>query len=212
MVATGLLTVSWEKILRRSFRDEILHLAKIPVETEDAGLERICSKFQDVTDWSRFFGESDQLDLFVCEAQIWGNLNQPYLKEFLTRKKTKLRVILPDPEREHIISDLAASFGCEPEYMRSKIQEAARFFEGIAPSGKKVEIWYFTGMSPKFTLFIFRNRAVLSLLNHNYDVQPEPALVFNTEGDFFPWIQEQFEVIHARSRRIFPTDKTELLD
>lgn len=61
-------------------------------------------------DWTSLFNKVNKLDIFFAYGQIWRKTYLQELREVAARKNARIRLVLPDPEDEQTISELARRF------------------------------------------------------------------------------------------------------
>jgi hypothetical protein len=204
LVASVPISLFWELITKRRFLDEILAKARIAKELEDAGFVAVYESFQQITFWGDLFAQSQKLDIFFFSGHSWRSNCHDYIREFLSRPYARLRVIVPDPEDDGIVNELARQFRYTPERVRDGIQDAIHDFVSLAPEGRKVEIYCFNGMSPHLSFYRFDNTTVYALYNHDSERSSVPAFVVRREGFLYRYLRHEFDVIQKNSRQVFP--------
>ncbi len=204
VIATVPITLYWEVVSRRKFLDEILAKARIAKELEDAGVVHVYETFQQVTNWGELFASSHKLDIFFYSGHSWRSFHHDQLRTFLDKSYSRLRVVLPDPEDDGIVSELARQFNSTPQKVRDSIRESFDDFVGLAPGGRKVEIYYFKGMTPNLSFYRFEDTTVFSPYNHDKNRSSVPAFIVRSPGFLYRYLRHEFDVIKDQSRPVFP--------
>ncbi|MEA4907861.1 MAG: hypothetical protein GYA17_08865 [Chloroflexi bacterium] len=175
-----------------------------------AGLDSITMQARNI-DWDHLFEKVDQLDVFFTYARTWRSTNSNLLDQFIHRKDTRLRVVLPDPENEVILQELAHRFSKSPGEFQNLIAEASRdytkMYETASQNGAVVELWY-ASVAPMFTLYRFDKLGILALGSYKDTKGDVPHFLVSEGGTLYKYILEEFNTLIATgersiSRRIF---------
>ncbi len=192
------LTLIWELWAKRAFLDEILAKAQISKELSFAGIVKITDSFHNDIDWKSYFRSVNKLDIFFAYGQTWRNVHRRELQDLASREGARIRVVLPDPEDQNTVDDLARRFGYSSERLRSLISEATSDFLSLRPTdaaqGGSVEIWHLPA-TPVFSFYRFDGVGILALYNHRKDRAPVPTFVCEMGGTLYDYIRTEFEAM-----------------
>jgi hypothetical protein len=198
-VVTAVLTFVWDLMGKRAFADEILVKANMSRDLADAGVEIATANFRDSrTPWEQLFKNSTTLDIWVSYASTWRNTHAQAIEKLLSRKNSKLRVVLPDPSNVRILQELADRYEKEPEALKAQIEEAAKAFLKFRDHGA-VEV-HFAETLPTFSMYLFNSKAVFAPYNHRKGRIPVPAIVCDEDGFLFRYLAEEFEALIRSSK------------
>ena len=198
----GILFFLWELAGKRAFADEILAKAKMSRDLADAGIEAVGESFQDISgDWEHLFKNACRLDLFISYGHTWRNTQIERLDKLLSDKDAKLRVVLPDPDHEQVVQNLAQRFEMTTEAVRHAIDDATEFFEHRKKRAQGTVEIYYTAIAPLFSFYRFNNKAVFALYNHRLGRIAVPSFVCNADGFLYKYFTEEFEGILADEKR-----------
>lgn len=198
LVASVAIAVLWELAGKRAFVDEIMSKARLSHDLLSAGLMGITEDFNKGIDWDRLFAESDKVDLFFAYARSWRNTHSVQLQALGRRSDARIRIILPDPDDEVTVADLAPKFGYEVSQLRELILEASKAFQQIRPtSGQRcssVSLWYLKA-SPLYTMYRFGRKSILVFYSHRRELVPVPALICEQGGTLFDFASQDFHAM-----------------
>ncbi len=200
LVATVPLTLFWELWGKRAFLDEILVKARIAKELEDAGIVHAFQSFQMVDVWEKLISVSSEIDVFFVYGHSWRSNNREHLRKFLAGRYSRLRVILPDPDDRETVVELSRRFSMDVETLRNHISEASVDFKSLAPDGKKVEVYLFSGLAPHFSYYRFGNTSVFAPYNHCKNKGPVPTLVVRDGGFMFNFLRDEFSGMKSQAK------------
>jgi hypothetical protein len=194
-VALGLL---WQLVGRRAFLDEILAKAGISKELSHAGVLQITDSFHAAIPWGEMLQNVKKLDLFVAYAQTWRQSHEGELKAVVTRYGTRTRVVLPDPEDESTLLEMAGRFACSRDDARLRVEQAITFFKNLSrvagQHGATVKIWLYKGV-PQFSFYRFDRTAILALYSHRRTRAPVPTIVARMGGTLYNFVREEFHAL-----------------
>jgi hypothetical protein len=192
-------TLLWELFGKRAFVDEVLAKAQISRAITFAGIIKITDSFHYDIDWKALFQSVNKLDIFFAYGRTWRHTHIQELQELAKREGARVRVVLPDPEDEHTVFELARRFGYSSEELRKLIEEATEDFRclrswGIEGKGARIEIWYLPA-TPQFSFYRFDRIAILALYPHRRERAPVPTIVCEMGGTLYDFICKEFEAM-----------------
>ena len=188
-VAMALIFEFWQL---RSLLDDLFAAAQVSEQLQRAQLSGFSVSFYDGVPWDELFNESNRLDLMVSYARSWRNTQLMRLQRFLEREDAILEVVLPDPEVELTVNELATRFGTDGEQVRRDIREAFDFFVTLAEGARGVVKIYYLARSPTFTFYRFNNRVVFATYRHQPGRGPILTLVAKRGGEFYDWVRTEW--------------------
>jgi hypothetical protein len=198
LLVTVVITILWELWGKRAFLDEVLAKAQVSKEIAFAGITKITDSFHHDIDWRSYFRTVNKLDIFFAYARTWRNTYTQELQEVASREDARIRVVLPDPENEQTVIELARRFNYTPEELRTLIREAETQFRSLRSSigakGAHIDIWFLPA-APLFTFYRFDRIAILALYSHCRERVPVPTFVCEMGGTLYDYIRKEFEAM-----------------
>ena len=135
LVATLSIAILWELFSKRSFLEEILERTGLADDVRTAGLLGISVNPVRGPDFTKLIRDAERLDIFVCYANTWRATHEADLKYLASKRKARIRLILPDPEDMEIMRDLAKRFGAANEQIVSqRIRDAIEDYKNLGCS------------------------------------------------------------------------------
>jgi hypothetical protein len=187
LVVTGGITVLWDLKGRRDFADEVLAKAQVSADIRSSGLQRLSMQYLDDVEWSRMFQRAREIEISFSYATTWRGVHWARFQEFSQDKKNSLRVYLPHPEDEVIISALALRYDSTRDRIKQQITEAASAFAGLRKGGgADIRVYYRRG-DPTFACYRFDDQIVVTLYSHRRTRSDVPTMLIGpgTLYDFF---------------------------
>ena len=131
LVASVALGLLWELVAKRQFQQEIFSIAQVADDIHDARLRSVTTDFSSGVDFPTLLDTAAEIDILFAYARTWRHNYDKQLRALAKRKDVKLRIILPDPDNEDILSELGRRFGVTKEEMRSRILETTEEFAAM---------------------------------------------------------------------------------
>jgi|WetSurMetagenome_2_1015567.scaffolds.fasta_scaffold09200_1 hypothetical protein len=198
LIASVTLGFVWQFFGKRAFLDEILAKAGIAKELTHAGILRVTDAFHHEVDWKGLFKNANRLDLFFAYAQTWRNTNGEELRRLASKKGSRIRVVLPDPDNAEVLRELARRFKYTPDHVKELIAEAVQYFTDLKTvadhNGAVVEIWLYQG-TPQVSFYRFDDVGVLSLYTHQHQRTPLPTFIVGHGGTLYDFIRKEFDAM-----------------
>lgn len=195
LLATGVLSVVWELYLRRSFTAEVLSAANISVDLRDAGLTKI--EFDGTClPWSDLFEGANELDLLFSHASSWRGTYEARLKRIAEKCPGKVRVFLPDPDNDAVVSELSARFGKTTQAMKDKILAAKSDFQQM---GIRV---FLLSIAPTYSAYRFGDSLIVAFYSHTKEKAYVPHFVCSRGGKLFEFVSTQLNELSIPERGI----------
>lgn len=190
---TGLLSIFWELLAKRSLVNEIIEKAGISQQILASGLQKVTPNFHRDIDWPALFADAHQVDIFFAYGGSWRAAHYEELNTLARRSGARLRVVLPDAEDANIVAELARRFSEQTSEIEKKILKSRSEFEAMAKdAAAHIEIWYLP-RSPVFSYYRFDSTAVLALYHHKRIRATVPALAFAKPGSLYDYFSDEFE-------------------
>ena len=205
-IITGVaLMILWELVSKRSFAREVLENTKFANDIERSGVTRIGTNYLRDADWDVLFRQATKLDIFLAYGQTWRNNNHDNLRSLAARKKSRIRVYLPDPDDVGTVRNLAERFSLTEFQMIDRITQARKDFEALSkPGGADVFVYYRIGDS-LFSAYRFDRTAIVTLYAHRRERGGVPTIVCSEPGSLYDFVREDIDAIQKQSRLVFPS-------
>lgn len=164
----------------------------------NTGLQQVAFNLTQV-EWKQLFNKAEEIDLFFVYARTWRTNNISYLTEFVNRKNTQLRVVLPDPDNMVVLQELSNRMNKPVEEFQRSIIEAKNEFlalreAGVKSGGAKVDIWL-ASVTPIYSLYRFDERAVLTLNSYQLYRGNVPHFVAINDGFLYKFVDDEFQIL-----------------
>lgn len=126
------------------------------------------------------------------------------------RRSARIRVVLPDPEDEQTVLELAHRFNYESEDLVRYIREAVAFFDELRAlsSDTDVQVWFLPA-AHQFSFYIFGPTAVVALYSHRRQRVPVPTLVCEEGGWLYDYVAKEFDAMIGADGLARPGGKEE---
>ncbi len=110
LIASVSIASLWELFSKRAFLDELLEKTGLVEDIRTVGVTGISLEAIRGPDFARLIRSSERLDIFVCYANTWRATFEQDLREMAKKRNCRIRLIVPDPDNEDIMRDLAKRF------------------------------------------------------------------------------------------------------
>jgi len=198
LVVTAVISVAWEVAVKRAFLDEILAKSHVSRDIQFSGITKITDIFHTDVPWGDLIRQSAKIDLFFAYAQTWRNTHVEDFRCAAAKADTRIRVVLPDPDDDQTITELARRFSYEKDVLRGRVNEAKDFFQRLCgPDGSRraaIEVWFLPA-APTFTCYRFDKTAVLTTYTHRPGRGAIPTFVCEEGGTLCKFIREEFDAL-----------------
>ena len=188
----------WDLFIRRDFLQEVLEKARISRDISFWGIEKITDSFHDEIDWKSLIQNSNKIDIFFAYGRTWRGAHEFDLRQAAENKDVRFRVVLPDPDNQQLLSELARRFILTPDEVKRRIEEASTFFKTLNlkqnGEGAAIEIWYLPE-SPVFSFYRFDSTGILALYRHKKEKGSVPTIVCKKGGSLYDFIRQEFDVM-----------------
>lgn len=226
MVASVAVTLIWELSSKRAFIAELMSQGRSSVqdliartiltqELKGAGLTAFTTDFSYGVDWLGLFRHASRVDLFFSYARSWMNNNAAQLQDLARRDGSRVRVVLPDPDDEQIMSELARRFNRSADEVRANINttknELLRIFvepfEDPNARRRPDFFLFYAKTAPQFTFYRFDNLCVLPLYKHRLGRGGVPIFTVEQGGAIHEFILQEMDAFVADeqlAKRVYP--------
>lgn len=189
-VAMALIFEFWQL---RSLLNDLYEQAGITEKIQRAGISSVSVLFQDGVDWDRLFRESRRLGIVFAYGSTWRNTHQHRLREFLRAADAELDVVLPDPQNDIIMAEMALRFGeIPPDELRGRIQDATRFFIELDHQFAGTVRVFYVNRSLTHSFYRFDTKAVLASYRMRPGRGPVVTVVVDNGGELYEWIKDEW--------------------
>jgi hypothetical protein len=192
IIITAGLGVLWDWFGRRLLADEIFDKMNVAFNVSRWGLKDLTMSWNDQR-WSKLFAASSNVDVMISYGQTWRGVAASGLEEFLASKNNVLRVCLPDPDEQWLLTALSHRFNTTPERVAEKIRDASSYFADLRDKGQAtVQVFYRTG-EPLYGLYRFESVAVLTLYPHRKERSTKIPTLVVEGGELLEFVKGDFE-------------------
>lgn len=187
----------WELVAKRTFVDELLTKARISQELSASGIVQITNEPQPIN-WDELFSNTHNVDVFFAYGKNWRGTHEGKLNRIASSAGNRIRIVLPDPENETVVKELAKRVNKTENGIRERILEAKHDFSQTrvknANSGANIEIWY-AAVTPTLTLYLFDTAVVVTLYSYLRDKSGVPHFVAVKGGSLYNSMVQEFETL-----------------
>jgi hypothetical protein len=196
-VALGLL---WELVGKRAFAFEMFEIARVGADVRNAGLVRIGTSYLEDVEWEALFATVEKLDVFVAYGSTWRGAHFHRLRTTAGKPGTRVRVFLPDPYDQELVSRLALRFNMPAEEVRRRIIDAKSDFIGLRQEGGGVVEAYYHDGDPVFSCYRFDRTAIFTLYSHTRERRNVPTIVCRDGGNLYEFARDELRAIQEQAR------------
>jgi len=136
LFASVTVALLWELIAKRALLAELMDAAKTKEDIITARLLYITSDFTGGIPWKEYFQRASHLTILFSYGNPWRNVDYDVLKDLAARRDVKVELMLPDPNDEKILFELARRFNETPEYVKKGIVDTENEFKILFGMGK----------------------------------------------------------------------------
>jgi len=215
LVATLSIAILWELFSKRSFLDEILERTGLADDVRTAGLRGISVNPVKGPNFTKLIREAERLDIFVCYANTWRATHEEDLKYLASKRKARIRLVVPDPEDMEIMRDLARRFGASTDQVMSQrikdaIQDYKTLFTSAGNPDLDFSIWIHHE-NPVTSFYRFDRMAVVTLYKHARGRGNVPTFIAERYGTLYGYVEAEIDALvkgsHEKpplAKKIFP--------
>lgn len=208
LVATLSIAILWELFSKRSFLDEILERTGLADDIRTAGIRGISINPVKGPDFTKLIREAERLDIFVCYANTWRATHESDLKYLASKRKARIRLIVPDPGDMKIMKDLARRFGASSEQVMSQrikdaIGDYRALFSSVGNPDLDFTVWIHHE-DPVTSFYRFDRMAVVTLYKHARGRGNVPTLVAERYGTLYSYVEAEVDALVKGSNEKAP--------
>lgn len=199
LVASLSLSIIWELTIKRSFLYEIYEVSKISSALRESGLSGVSFDFYRL-DWEGYFQSAKEVDIFLTYGGSWRGAVENYIKSFALRTGVKIRLILPDPENQLLVSELARRFNKTEAEMKSRIERAISEFN-VLLTGKSCDYkLYLTTCAPLYGYYKFDRKMAITIFTQGVSKTSVPTFLIDGDGALPNFFINDFDHLIAQAR------------
>jgi hypothetical protein len=192
LIVSVAIAMLWQLRIKRAFLEEVMAKARLAEEVRAAGVVTL-TRNESTIDWTSYFKNVRKLDIFFSYGSTWRHSRITELRTLAERGECRIRIILPDPDNQTIIEELAGRFNTKRENLKEKIKEAVEEFTSVFGQDSKVSFeLYYIQRVPLFTYYRFDDLCIASFYNHQKDYQQVPFIVSAKPGTFYEFFRNDF--------------------
>ena len=197
IATVSLANVAWEVIAKKRFADSLLNQVKISQNIAKSGIDSIYIDFHDI-DWKHEFANTNSFTAAFVYAYSWRSQNDATIKEFVKKRKhrQKMRIIVPDPEIDEVVSDLDRRFGFETGKTKMNIEDCIKYYCDLS-----VPVYLFEG-TLQASYYLMDKTALMSFFSHTKAKGTVPAIKANLHGNMYEYIKGDVDALVSRSDKV----------
>ncbi len=193
MLASVAIGVIWDRIMRRSFLDEVFATANLGEDIRKSGLSRVYSDFDTQVNWDHLFRDTTRFDMFIAYGLFVRHLLRPYLERVAANSQSSVKIVLPDPGNEMLVAELSRRFGRTKEEIIIGITEAAEEFNQILRNSKGSYSLIYTATNPVYTCYRFGSKYLIAFYPNYPQRVKVPTLLVEEGCHLFDFFEKDFE-------------------
>lgn len=157
-------------------------------------------------DFSELFSDSSTLITSFIHSRKWRESNNDLIQDYMQRKDTKWKVILPDVSNQTLMTVIKEHFD-DGKTMKSKIIDVYDYFYRLMDRfGDRIEV-YLHSFYPSYSFYKFDDKIIVSLYPLTDERKPTPTFLIDINNDVSDFFTRDIESIISKSRK---TDLNEL--
>jgi hypothetical protein len=197
LVVTGLITIVWDLFGKRAFTEEILSMVSMSRELTLAGIVQVTPSFQSrEIDWDNLFAKATHVDVLFYGSSMWRAQNNNHLRALARKPRTRLRVLLPDPQDINTMTESANRMKISIEEEKTYITNAIKYFSSLSEEFPKaqIQVWLMK-KSPLFSVFRIDDIGVISFYSHQGHIESIPTIVCTQGGKLHTFIMDELNAL-----------------
>lgn len=199
LVATLSIATLWELVSKRAFFDELLAKAGLADDIRTLGLVGLTVNPLRGTDFPKLIRSTSRLDIFVYYANTWRATHEEDLRTLARKPNIKVRLIVPNPSNNEIMTELAHRFGsASPQILAEKVKLAIAEMKSIFAEAKnhtlEFSVWVHEE-NPVTSFYLFDNVAVVTLYKHARGRGSVPTFVAERGGTLFNYVNGEIDAM-----------------
>lgn len=198
VLVAALLTVAYDLVGRRALASEVMEIAELSGDIQQAGLERVGANYQAV-EWDRLL-KADKVDIYLGLGRTFYSVHSTALQAAAAKPTTRMRVILADPTDDAAVECMATRFTRTTEQVKADIRSATDSFVALARGAiGTIEVYHRPG-EPLNALYRFDNQAVITLYSHRRAHGEVPYIVCRSGGSLYDFVRDEFSKLIEQGR------------
>ena len=197
-IATVILAnVLWEVIAKENFAKSLLKQVEISENIAKSGIDAIYVDFREI-DWKKEFDNTKSFTAAFIYAYSWRSNNDSIIRAFASKesRRKKMKIIVPDPEIDEIMSDLDRRFNFEKGETRRRVEDCIKYYSELG-----VAVYVFEG-TLQSSYYLMDKVAVMSFFTHSKEKGTVPALRASKTGNMYKYINGDLQAMLNRSSRV----------
>lgn len=199
LVASLSLSIIWELTVKRSFLLEIYDVSKISFSLKESGISGVSFGFYDL-DWEGYFKYAKEVDIFISYGGSWRGAKESFIKMFAARSGVKIRLVLPDPENQPLVRELARRFNKTESEMKGRIDRAIYEFNDLLKDKPCEYELYLTTCAPLYGYYRFDRKMVITIFTQGVNRTSVPAILTDGDGSLPNFFINDFDHLLTQSR------------
>ena len=124
-----------------------------------------------------------------------------FLDQMVSKPQARLRVLLPAPQNELLMQELARRFAYEESDITRRVVEANAFFRSRrGHSAQSIEV-RFRQTLPLYSFYLFEAGGVFALFHQLAPKEePLPTIQLDRRGEFYAYLRSQFDALYKDAR------------
>ncbi len=186
---------------------EVLTQAGIAEQLKRARITGFSTAFHALQEipWPKLFAESNRLDIVFAWGRTWRHFHDGELRQFVSGPDAALEVVLPHPESDAVINEMALRFDMTTAQVSDRIRETEAFFRRLGDEAQGTVRVYRFARAPLFSLYRFNNRAVFAMYRHRPGRGPVVTMLADRGGDLYDWLRDEWYGIVKQGSEIGTT-------
>ncbi|TMU66283.1 hypothetical protein FGA82_31215 [Pseudomonas fluorescens] len=217
LIASVSIAMLWELFSKRAFLEELLAKTGMAEDIRTVGVTDISLNPVQGPDFSKLIKSCERLDMFVCYANTWRAMFEEDLKILAAKKGCRIRLIVPDPDNQEIMKDLAKRFNAkDADTMKGRVTQAIReyidLFLSVGNDKLDFSVWIHDE-TPVTSFYRFDRCAVVTLYKHAKGRGNAPTIVAERGGALYSYIESEIDSMirgiapyPQLARKIYPED------
>lgn len=194
IITVLLANVAWEVIAKKNFAQSLLNMVKLSENIANSGIDSVYVDFRNIN-WTEELSKTSSFVAAFTYAYSWRSANQVAIEKFAQKKKKreKMFIIMPDPERPNITADLDRRFGYEAGETKKRIEDAIQYYKKIG-----VTVYVYSG-TLQASYYKMDNSAVMSFFTHSKEKTTVPAIQAAKGGHLYDYIRKDLDEMMRQS-------------
>ncbi|MCW0370803.1 hypothetical protein [Xanthomonas sacchari] len=194
ILGTGVVNYLYELHGKQEIVRQIKTLIDISDSMGTSGIQKATLEIGEIS-WKALISTAKNIDLSVSYANTWRSNYVGQLKEFAKNKSSRLRVVLPDPGDERLMTALGLRYNRAAEDVSKSVKEAHCFFEGIFSeigASKRCSV-IFSSKESTYAYHRFDDVCVVTFYHGLGRIGKVATLQFGKSGEFGKLFCQDFE-------------------